>query len=245
MIQINLLPPEYRPRPGTPVARFASIVAGVVLISCAAGAYVYSHLIERAKIEDLRDAREEEVHAKEAQRDRSLALQRELDVYEKRRTAIQTINRSRMLWSRKMDQFYDIVTGQDGDQGVKAWLESLEVPPQAVASRKKRMPKKGEEPEGGMFRFTGFLAMATSHEAPALSAAFYRSLTGDPDATGRRTDFFADFLRVNNPNVQIEENLGEKDVEYDPPMVASLKYEMVLKAPAQPSASKPPKKPGK
>ena len=30
MIQINLLPPEYRPRQGTPVARFAAIVVGLL-----------------------------------------------------------------------------------------------------------------------------------------------------------------------------------------------------------------------
>ena len=32
MIQINLLPPEYRPRTGTPVARFAAIVVGIVMV---------------------------------------------------------------------------------------------------------------------------------------------------------------------------------------------------------------------
>ena len=33
MIQINLLPPEYRPRTGTPVARFAAIVVGMITVT--------------------------------------------------------------------------------------------------------------------------------------------------------------------------------------------------------------------
>ena len=104
MIQINLLPPEYRPRTGTPVARFVAIVVGVVLIASATGAWFYTHFIELANVQELRDVRAEEASSKERQRDHSLALQREIQVYEKRRTAIQTINRSRTLWSRKLDQ---------------------------------------------------------------------------------------------------------------------------------------------
>ncbi|MHC5009847.1 MAG: hypothetical protein ACYTG6_02730, partial [Planctomycetota bacterium] len=113
MIQINLLPPEYRPRTGTPMARFVAIVAGVVLVASATGAYAYTHFIELAKVKELRDVRQAEVRGKEAQRDRSLAIQLEIDGYEQRRRAIQTINRSRTLWSRKLDQFFDIVTSQN------------------------------------------------------------------------------------------------------------------------------------
>jgi cell division protein FtsB len=241
VLQVNLLPPEYRPRTGTPVARFAAIVGSVVLVACAFGVYAYTHFIELAKVRDLRSAREEEAKAKEVQRDRSVALQRELDNYEKRRTAIQTINRSRILLSRKLDQFFDIVTGQDGEAGIKAWLADLEIPAQATVSRRKAKPvKKGEEAEGGPFRFTGYLAMASSHEAPAQGAAFYRSLTGDPDATGRRTDFYGDFVRISNPNVQIEDMSRDKDLVFDPPVVGSFQYELVFRAPAAPGPVKAP-----
>ena len=59
MIQINLLPPEYRPRQGTPVARFIAIVAGVVVIACAGGAYAYTHFVELAKVKEMRSSRED------------------------------------------------------------------------------------------------------------------------------------------------------------------------------------------
>src|SRR5687768_3720433 len=114
MIQINLLPPEYRARTGTPVARFAAIVAGVVLLASASGAYAYTHFIELAKVKELRQTREDEAKGKEIQRDRSLALQTEIDAYQRRRSAIQTINRSRTHWYCKSDQIFLIVTKQGG-----------------------------------------------------------------------------------------------------------------------------------
>jgi cell division protein FtsB len=240
MIQINLLPPEYRPRPGTPVARFVAIVAGVAVLACASGAYAYTHFIELAKVKELHAVREEESRAKDVQRDRSLNLQREIEAYEKRRLAIQTINRSRTLWSRKLDQFFDIVTGQTEDDGYSVWLENLEVPPQALSSKKRAKPtKKGEEADGGVFRFVGDLAMATPSEAPALSSAFFKALTGDPDGTGQRTDFYSDFLRVNNPSIDIVDRKGRKGAEMIPPVVGTFKYELMLRAPTPPAAAKP------
>jgi hypothetical protein len=239
MIQINLLPPEYRPRPGTPVARFVAIVAGVVLLACACGAYAYTHFIELAKVKELHAVRDEEARAKDVQKERSLALQREIDVYEKRRIAIQTINRSRTLWSRKLDQFFDIVTGQTMDDGYSVWLENLEIPPQPIVTRRKAARKKGEEPDGGSFRFVGDMAMSTTAEAPALSSAFFKALTGDPDATGHRTDFYEDFLRINNPNIEIVDRQSRKGVELVPPVVGSFKYELALRAPATGPSAKP------
>jgi cell division protein FtsB len=231
MIQINLLPPEYRPRTGTPVARFVAIVVGVVLIASATGAYAYTHFIELAKVRELKASREAEVKSKEAQRDRSLALQREIDVYERRREAIQTINRSRILWSRKLDQFFDILTSQNAEDAYQVWLETLEAPPPVASSGRRR---RGRTPEhGGIFRFVGNMAMENSTEAPALSSSFFRALTGDPDSTGRRTDFFADFLNVNNPNIEIVSTPTRRDEVLEPPVVGNFRYELQLNPPSR------------
>ena len=230
MIQINLLPPEYRPRTGTPVARFVAIVTGVVLVASATGAYAYTHFIELAKVKELKEVKEAEVRGKEAQRDRSLSIQREIDGYEKRRKAIQTINRSRTLWSRKLDQFFDIVTSQNSEDSYQVWLESLEVPPQ-MAPIQGRTPRRRRGPgHGGIFRFIGMMAMETESEAPALSSTFYKALTGDPDVTGERTPFFLDFLTINNPNIQIARVARAREDELlEPPVVGSFKYELLLK----------------
>jgi hypothetical protein len=240
MIQINLLPPEYRPRTGTPVARFAAIVAGVVMVASATGAYAYTHFIELTQSRELKGAREAEVRIKETQRDRSLSVQKEIDAYERRRSAIQTINRSRTLWSRKLDQFFDIVTSHGAEESYQVWLESLEVPPQLSPTADRRGNRgKGKGLEhGGIFRFIGDMAMETSAEAPALSSAFYKGLTGDPDTTHVRTDFFADFIGINNPNIQISSNARSLDEELEPPVVGSFRYELLLR-PADPKSKTP------
>lgn len=239
MIQINLLPPEYRPRTGTPVARFIAILAGVILVASASGAYAYTHFIQLRNVQELRDVKTEEARSKEAQRDRSLALQREIDLYEKRRSAIQEINRTRTLWSRKLDQFFDIVTNHNSEESYKVWLESIEVPPQPAPTanaRGRRRSRRGEVEHGGAFKFDGLLAMDASSEAPALSSAFFRALTGDPDATGERTDFFEDFIRINNPNISVNQQRATSGEELVPPVVGAFHYELLLAPPTKAKA---------
>jgi len=239
MIQINLLPPEYRPRTGTPVARFVAIVVGVVLVACASGAWFYTHFIQLTNVRELRDVRAEEANSKERQKEHSLSLQREIDVYEKRRSAIQAINRSRTLWSRKLDQFYDIVTGQDDEGSFKVWLDTLEVPPQRIATRGRSRRRRGETKNGGAFRFTGYMAMDSTSDAPALSSLLFRALTGDPEATGERTDFFQDFIAINNPNIAVVETASSKnEVQLLPPVVGSFRYELLLAPPQTPGPKK-------
>ena len=239
MIQINLLPPEYRPRTGTPVARFVAILLGVVMVASATGAYAYTHFIELKNVKEVRDVKAEEAKSKEAQRDRSLALQKEIDLYQKRRTAIQTINRERTLWSRKLDQFFDIVTSQDSEDAFQVWLEIIDIPAQRAPTRRtRRHRRKGEIEHGGVFKFDGLMAMDASSEAPALSSAFFRALTGDPDVTGERTEFFEDFVKVNNPNIAVVNNHGGRgDVELLPPVVGAFHYELLLKPPIKPKSA--------
>ena len=248
MIQINLLPPEYRARTGTPVARFAAIVGGVVVLACASGAYAYTHFIELAKVRELRQTREEEALGQERRKKHSLDLQAEIDQYERRRSAIQTINRSRTLWSRKLDQFFDIVTNQGADESFKVWIESLEVPPQLVASGKRGPAKKGQVADGGQFKFSGFLAMESESEWLAHISAFHKALTGDPESGGRATDFYSDFLKVNNPNGKIVANHKRGDEDLTPPVVGSFDYELTLQPKSAPEvagkgAAKPSTKP--
>ena len=239
MIQINLLPPEYRPRTGTPVARFVAILFGVVMVASATGAYAYTHFIELKNVKEVRDVKAEEAKSKEAQRDRSLALQKEIDLYQKRRTAIQTINRERTLWSRKLDQFYDIVTSQNAEDAFQVWLETIEIPARTAPTRRaRRGRRKGEIEHGGMFKFDGFMAMDASSEAPALSSAFFRALTGDPDLTGERTEFYEDFVKVNNPNIAVVDQRGGRgDTELLPPVVGAFHYELLLKPPTKPKGA--------
>jgi cell division protein FtsB len=228
MIQINLLPPEYRPRTGTPVARFVAIVVGIVLVLSAGGVYAYTHFIELSKVRELKRSREEEVRSTEMQRDRSLRLQAEIDMYDQRRRAIQTINRSRTLWSRKLDQFFQIVTANDTDESSAIWLDNIEVPTKVISLRRKAVKKKTKTVEpSAQFKFDGFLAMADDSDAPALLSAFHRSITGDPESTSQSTEFFADFVKINNPNIEMVRRRARGE-ELVPPRVGAFSYEMGL-----------------
>src|SRR5436190_16618864 len=94
MIRVNLLPPEHRPSTGTPVGRFFAIVAGVVLVVGSGCFFAYTHFVQLAKAHEVKALREEEATNKDRQKDRSLALQKEIEDYQQRRRAIQTINRN-------------------------------------------------------------------------------------------------------------------------------------------------------
>jgi len=227
MIQVNLLPPEYRPQAGTPVARFAAIVSGVVLVVGASCAYAYTHFVQLAKVKEVLAQREETCRSKESQRDRSLELQKEIDEYEQRRRAIQTINRNRVLWSRKLDQFFEVVASREAPYN--AWLDELEIPTQLATNR--RPGALGGAPDGGQMRISGFLAMEKANEGPAQNSAFYKALTGDPETTRRASEFYEDFLSITNPSLDIVERTGTS-MKLSPPVVGALKYELRLKAPA-------------
>jgi cell division protein FtsB len=225
MIRVNLLPPEHRPSTGTPVGRFVAIVAGVVLVVGSGCFYAYTHFVQLSKVREVRSLREEEATNKERQKERSLALQKEIDEYQQRRRAIQTINRNRILWSRKLDQFFDIVSTRDAPY--TGWLQELEIPTQLASNR--RTGPANAVPDGGQFRFTGYLAMQTPNEAPAQNSAFYKSLTGDPEATGRPSEFFSDFVAISNPMIDIVERSENKNLS--PPITGAYKYELRLKPP--------------
>ena len=231
MIQINLLPPEYRPRTGTPVARFVAIVVGIVMVLSAGGVYAYTHFIELSKVRELKRSRQEEVTSMEMQRDRSLRLQQEIDMYDQRRRAIQTINRSRTLWSRKLDQFYDIVTANDSDDSTAMWLDSIDVPTKVISLRGKKPRRRNKKAKvvepSAQFKFEGFLAMNDDSDALTLLGAFHKSLTGDPESTGKPTEFYADFIKINNPNIEMVKQRTRGD-ELVPPHVGAFNYDLGL-----------------
>lgn len=228
MIQVNLLPPEHRASPGTPLARFAVIVVGVAMFIGAGSLYAYTHFIQRARVEDVLAQREEEAKNKDAQRTRSLDLEAEITERAQRRRAIQAINRNRVLWSRKLDQFFDVVAGRDTPYS--AWLEELEVPNQLAATR--RPGGLGGQTDGGQMKFSGFLAMNSPNEAPAQNSAFYKAMTGDPEVTNRPSEFFSDFQSISNPTIDILPRLDERSQNLNPPVVGAFKYELRLKPPS-------------
>lgn len=125
MIKVNLLPPEYRKVEGTPVARLAATIAGVFLVTGAAGVWGYVHLAMLEQIRDERRIQEEELQALKQQADRSQALLKEFKEYERRRKTIEQIGASRILWSEKLDQFADVIHNKGDSKRHLVWLNTI------------------------------------------------------------------------------------------------------------------------
>jgi hypothetical protein len=243
MIRVNLLPPEHRPAQGTPFGHFVTILASILVALGAGGLWGWTHFVQLPGARDLKAMRQAELDAKAPLVKRSKDLAAELTAYRDRRLAIQTINRSRVLWSQKLDQFFDIVAHEQA--GYQAWLEGVDVPNQSTSAVAGR-GRPGAKADGGRMRFSARLAMQNVNDAPAQGSLFYSRITGE--GTGSPSEFFQDFLDITNPSASIETD-GRSDTKerLDPPVVAACRYELRLRprevkpqsrvAPAQSPAS--------
>jgi len=180
VININLLPAEYRKTEATPIARFIAIVVGAVVVTASIVAYGYVHYSELRGAREVRAATEETYTNKKAQADVSKSLQTEVNNYEIRRKAIQQIASNRVLQSRKMDEFLDIIWSRGDRSSYFVWVKSLSVRPG-------RAPRRGKAQTGGVFTFAGF----------SESTEFSR-ITNLRDAI-KSDPFYEDFKGISPP----------------------------------------------
>jgi Tfp pilus assembly protein PilN len=145
MIEINLLPPQYRSVERTPLPVFLSLIGGLVLI----GAAFFGLLImvksaqradeERGQLEALRDKKKKEAEAVDQ-------LQRDIQEAEGRVNTVLGIAESKIYWAIKLEQLMRVLPDY-------VWFDSL-----SIASR----PTGGElrlacNARGtGLERFTSF-----------------------------------------------------------------------------------------
>lgn len=125
MIRVNLLPPEYRKADGPPIARVVALVSGAVVTASAFGVWCWVHFGVLAEAESLRAEKEEDLAQVRALADRSDALEREFQEYQRRRDTIEKIGSSRILWSRKLDELADLVHNKGDSKLYLVWLNSI------------------------------------------------------------------------------------------------------------------------
>lgn len=215
MIRINLLPEEYRAMDRLPLGTFAAILGGVSLACVTAGTYLYLQFGVLAEVRSQREEMEQELAASEAKLKHHAALLAEKTEYEKREAKIKEIGASRILWSRKIDQFADIVNYGEDSGRYTIWFENLTV--EQVPD-----PKAGT---GGKFKSKGLSGSANY----ANVANFFTDL--------EKTDFFRDFQTINNPDGKLQER--SKDLL--PAQVWEFSLSLGLKPP--PETKKDAKKP--
>ena len=178
MIKVNLLPPEYRKVERTPILRFVTILAGVVLSASAIGSFLYVHFGMLVEKVSEREKREETYVTKRVIADRSVALAKEAEEYKNRRNTIEDIGKKRMLWSRKLDELADIINDQGSRKRHLVWLTTAR-----TLARTKGSP-------GGLY-MKGF---SGGSEIARLS---------DFHLDTKNSPFFEDFKSIDNPEGKV------------------------------------------
>jgi hypothetical protein len=206
VITINLLPPEYRKPESTPVGRFLAIVVGAVLVTSGLGVYGYVHYSKLRAAREVREATEANYKNKKAQQDMSRALAEEIKAYEARRATIQEVAGSRILWSRKLDEFLDILHNGGDKNEYFVWLSGMKVSPARDSGR-------GKPTSGGEMSFAGYCAGTELTKVTNLRNKI------------RKDEFYKDFKYLSPPNWQVERfNDGR-----EPAAAGKFNFQLTLK----------------
>jgi Tfp pilus assembly protein PilN len=133
MIEINLLPQEYRVQERTPLVLFLTIVVGICTVG-AIGVVQINLNKELAQKQLQRADLEREKAETDKKKEEVQKLEKEIDVAKKRQETIIEISQSKIIWSQKLIQFGKIMAeypdfwidrlnlARSGDRGGKLTL---------------------------------------------------------------------------------------------------------------------------
>jgi hypothetical protein len=116
MITINLLPEEFRRRERTPIRIFAATMAAAAVLAGLGGTLAFLWFGKLATAEAVLARLEEDRTGMEPQLKHHAALSAEVTETEKWQQTLRELRNNRIPWTRKLDQFIDLVS-QSGDQG--------------------------------------------------------------------------------------------------------------------------------
>jgi Tfp pilus assembly protein PilN len=217
MIRINLLPEEYRRKSRTPV-KLMLTVAGVVSIN--AGLLAWWGFLAfgiQAEIESERAVLQTETDGLTPQVNFHHALEGERSRFASRESALAAITKSRVGWTRKIDELIDVIN--DGGEGRRhfVWLDDLNVS-QRVDARTK---------SAGTVKAAGHSGSSDFGQV----ANFLEDV--------ERSPFIQDFDAPAPP----EGTQTMVDKELVPAVVWAFPVSLSLKAKEEPAAKKPAPKP--
>jgi len=127
MIQINLLPEEYRKTMRTPLALMASIAAIVAANAGLVAWLGYVHFYVELQVEGEKSTVQSEMGGLKPQLDYYASLETESKQYKSREQTLSTITKSRICWTKKLDELIDVCgRGGDGERHL-VWFDDLQV----------------------------------------------------------------------------------------------------------------------
>ena len=127
MIRINLLPEEYRRKSRTPL-KLMLAVSGAVAVNASLVAWLgWLAFGVSARVESERDVLQTEYDGLKPQVAYHQALTSESSRHKAREETLAQITASRISWTRKLDEFVDVVNrGGDGQEHM-AWFDDLSI----------------------------------------------------------------------------------------------------------------------
>lgn len=179
MITVNLIPKEILRKERTPIGQFAAILLCVLAVVGSFAAYLYVEFGRRAEVESELSQVQADLELVRPHKEYADRLIREKREYSRRTETIQGIGAARVLWSKKLDEFWSVIQNDGDVDSHNVWITNLQ-----AKSPQKRNKKRAVS---GSFKISGFSA---SDKSRRLSN-FHRDLVRSP--------FFKDFYDINDP----------------------------------------------
>lgn len=127
MIRINLLPEEFRRAERSSPKVFAAMLVSVMVVCCAFGwfGYIYFGELGRLEVEHIEvSERLTNLNKQVAYHD---ALSKERADFQQRAKTIETISKSRVLWTKVLDEMIHVVHNDGDTERHRAWFRSMTV----------------------------------------------------------------------------------------------------------------------
>ena len=191
MTRINLLPQDYRKRTATPLGVLLPTVGAITVVLVLGFGWAWLHFAELAKVEGVRTDLEATLQSKGPSLAYVAALKEEHADFENRKSTIKEIASSRVLWTKKLDELFDIATNDDGGAQYLIWLSSLEVKPPSVGGGRGRTAALGETltMKGHCFADKAPLQKYNQFHAAIKHSDFFRDFATLDDPAGKAVEF--------------------------------------------------------
>jgi hypothetical protein len=190
MTRINLLPQDYRRKSATPMSVLLPTVGAITVVLLLGFGWAWLHFAELAQVDGARAELEATLASKAPALAYVAALKEEHADFENRKSTIKEIASSRVLWTKKLDELFDIATNDDAGSQYLIWLSSLEVkPPPPLTGRNKTPAGEMLTMKGNCFAEKNPLQHYNLFHAALKHSDFFRDFASLDDPSGKAVEF--------------------------------------------------------
>jgi Tfp pilus assembly protein PilN len=191
MIRINLLPPELRSAAGTPVKVFVGFLCGLGLICVLLCTYAYLWF-DSVVVQERLDRKRDEFRQLSEKASEVDSLLDDIAAYKEREQVIINIKTSRVLWSKKLDDLFNITPGH-------IWITRLDM---RELDPTEYNWEEGRTQTGGYLKLKCFSSgsdvdrMTSYRKRLKQVDEFYSDFMAEPV---KPDNFYSDFVNITPP----------------------------------------------